>query len=64
MAELNLMGSHEIGVRLGGANRQRVYRITTRRDFPAPVAVLKMGAVWRAEDVERWIEEHPDDARP
>ncbi len=52
---VNLMGSHEIRVRLGGISRQRVYQITQRRDFPEPVAKLEMGNVWLAEDVEEWI---------
>ena len=43
---------------LGGVSKQRVYQITTRRDFPAPVAELAQGKVWRAADVERWIAEH------
>ncbi len=40
---------------LGGVSRQRVYQITSRRDFPEPVATLQMGNVWLAEDVEAWI---------
>ncbi|MFI7543821.1 helix-turn-helix transcriptional regulator [Actinoplanes sp. NPDC049599] len=57
MAErsLRLMGAHEIRVRLGGVSRQRVYQITSRADFPKPVADLVQGQVWRAEDVEGWI---------
>lgn len=53
--KLRLVGSAEIRVMLGGVSRQRVYQITTRRDFPEPVAELSMGNVWLAEDVERWI---------
>ena len=55
---LHLMGTHEIRVRLGGISRQRAYQLTTRRDFPAPVANLAMGSVWLAEDVEEWIKAH------
>ena len=57
--KLNLMGSAEIRVRLGGISRQRVYQITQRRDFPEPVAKLEMGNVWLAEDVEAWIRSRP-----
>lgn len=57
--KLNLMGAHEIRVRLGGISRQRVYQITSKRDFPAPVAELAMGNVWLAEDVEAWIAARP-----
>jgi len=56
--ELHLMGSAEIGKRLGGITRTRVYQITQRRNFPAPVAQLQMGNVWLAEDVEDWIRQH------
>ena len=52
------MGSAEIRHALGDVSRQRVYAITSRRDFPEPVAVLEMGNVWLAEDVEAWMAEH------
>ena len=56
--KLNLMGSHEIRVRLGGISRQRVYQITSHRNFPEPVSVLEMGNVWLADDVEAWISKY------
>ncbi|GIJ22448.1 helix-turn-helix transcriptional regulator [Micromonospora lutea] len=59
--KLRLVGSAEIRTMLGGVSRQRVYQITTRRDFPEPVAQLSMGNVWLAEDVERWIAERRAD---
>ncbi|WP_433287668.1 DNA-binding protein [Micromonospora sp. CA-244673] len=41
--------------------RPQAYQITSRRDFPEPVAMLQMGNVWLAEDVEKWIaEKRPD----
>ncbi|MEV6489502.1 AlpA family phage regulatory protein [Actinoplanes sp. NPDC051633] len=52
---LRLMGAHEIRGRLGGISRQRVFQLTRRADFPAPVAVLHAGRVWLAADVEEWI---------
>ena len=52
---IQFMGAHEIRVRLGGISRQRVYQITSRVDFPAPVADLAQGKVWRVDDVEAWI---------
>lgn len=55
---IRLMGAHEIRVRLGGISRQRVYQITSRADFPEPVADLAQGKVWAAEDVEAWIRTH------
>ncbi|MBB2940637.1 putative DNA-binding transcriptional regulator AlpA [Actinoplanes lutulentus] len=50
-----LMGAHEIRVRLGGISRQRVYELSSRADFPAPVADLAQGKVWLTSDVEEWI---------
>ena len=58
MAKIELMGSHEIRVRLGGISRQRVYQITNSKTFPDPVAALEMGKVWLKRDVEAWIREH------
>lgn len=59
------MATHEIRVRLGDFSRQRAYQITRRADFPRPVAVLKVGKIWRTGDVERWITEHrPWQSRP
>jgi prophage regulatory protein len=49
-----LMGAAEIAERLG-VSRQRVQQLVRRRDWPAPVAVLTMGKVWRTVDVEAWI---------
>jgi prophage regulatory protein len=49
------MGAHEIRVRMG-ISRQRVYQLARLPDFPAPVADLAQGKVWRADDVEAWID--------
>ena len=57
-AGLHLMGAHEIRVRLGGISRQRTYQITSRADFPKPVADLEQGKVLLAEDVDTWIRAH------
>jgi predicted DNA-binding transcriptional regulator AlpA len=56
--DIKLMGPAEIGRRLGGIGRARVYQITQRRNFPEPIAQLEMGNVWLADDVEAWIAEH------
>jgi prophage regulatory protein len=61
---VDLMGAHEIRVRLGGISRQRVYQLTSRSDFPAPVADLRQGKVWFSGAVEAWIKTrrpHQDD---
>jgi prophage regulatory protein len=56
--QIRLMGAHEIRICLGGVSRQRVYQITSRADFPASVADLAQGKVWRTEDVEQWMAAH------
>ena len=39
-----------------GVSRQRVHQLTSREDFPEPVARLKAGAFWRTADVRAWAE--------
>jgi prophage regulatory protein len=58
---IRLMGAHEIRIRLGGVSRQRAYQITSRSDFPKPVADLAQGKVWATEDVEAWMKVHRRD---
>ncbi|MFY1576158.1 helix-turn-helix transcriptional regulator [Verrucosispora sp. WMMD703] len=53
----HLYGAAEIQERLG-VSRQRTRQIIDRPDFPAPYERLRMGAVWRIADVERWIAQH------
>lgn len=48
------MGIAEVAERLGVSN-QRVDQLAQDDDFPAPVAVLKAGRIWRRRDVEAWI---------
>jgi len=58
---IRLMGAHEIRIRLGGVSRQRAYQITSRADFPKPLADLAQGKVWATEDVEAWMKVHRRD---
>lgn len=37
-----------------GISRQRARTLTERDGFPAPVAVLRTGPVWRLEDLQAW----------
>ncbi|MBB2948972.1 putative DNA-binding transcriptional regulator AlpA [Actinoplanes lutulentus] len=60
----DLMGAHEIGERLHGISRQRVYQLTSGDDFPAPVAALAQGKLWLASEVEAWIAARPRPPRP
>ncbi len=57
MGKLRVMGAAEIADRLR-VSRQRAYQITSRRDFPAPVAELGQGKIWLHEDVEQWMAKH------
>ena len=59
--KLDLMGSREVGNRLGGVSVQRVHQLAQEyEDFPEPVAELSAGKVWLAEDVEAWAARHPE----
>lgn len=50
-----LVGSAEIADRLRLTSAATVNQWRRRHaDFPTPVAVLKMGAVWDWRDVEEW----------
>ncbi len=55
-----IMGITEIAKRLG-VSRQYAHRLTRRLDFPAPLGRITAGAVYRTEDVERWIAQHDAD---
>jgi prophage regulatory protein len=55
--KLRLMGTAEIQDRLG-VGRARAYQIVSRRGFPEPYVVLKMGQIWLADDVEAWMKVH------
>lgn len=56
----DLLGAWELAELLG-VSRQRAYVISRHRDFPAPVARLRMGDVWDRADVEEWIRQHRPD---
>jgi prophage regulatory protein len=49
-----LVGAHEIRLLFGGISPQRVYQITSRPDFPEPVADLAQGKVWLAAEAQAW----------
>lgn len=53
----DLVGAAEIAD-MFGVSRQRVYQLSTREDFPEPVAVLSRGRVWERADVRFWMETH------
>jgi len=51
--DADLMGTSEVAALLG-VSRQRVLMIAQQPGFPKPLAVLKMGNVWRGADVRAW----------
>lgn len=52
-----LMGQAEIAARLG-VSGTRVHQLAANPEFPLPADQLKIGRVWLAEDVEKWIAAH------
>jgi hypothetical protein len=50
-----LVGIAELA-ELGGMTRQQASRLQTRQGFPAPVAQLRAGPVWRLGDITAFIE--------
>lgn len=55
--DADLMGTSEVAALLG-VSRQRVLVIARQTGFPKPLAVLKMGNVWRGTDVREWASKH------
>lgn len=53
---IELMGTSEVAEFLG-ISRQRVLVLAQQPTFPRPLAVLKMGNVWRATDIRRWAKQ-------
>ncbi len=51
--DIELMGTSEVAALLG-ISRQRVLVIARQTGFPKPLAVLKMGNVWRGTDIKDW----------
>lgn len=56
--ELRLMGTAEVAAHLGLGHRSRVQQLRQAEalGFPPPVASLRMGPVWLAQDIEKWAE--------
>lgn len=53
----HLVGSGEIATMLG-LSRQRVTQLTREPDWPEPVVVLGLGAVWHTADIVKWAKAH------
>lgn len=39
-----------------GLSSARIYQLIDEDKFPLPIAKLKVGRIWLAEDIEAWIE--------
>lgn len=59
-APIPLVGTAEISDLLVHITRNCVLELTLRSDFPETAAELAAGDVWLREDVEAWLDEHPD----
>jgi predicted DNA-binding transcriptional regulator AlpA len=56
MAREEVVSIDEITEMLGVVKRT-AFRYANREDFPAPVATLAAGRIWRRADIERWANE-------
>lgn len=54
-ALMRLVGRTELAEMLG-VSRQRARTLTERDDFPAPIAQMRRGPIWRIEDIEEWAQ--------
>lgn len=59
----DLVGLTEVGELLG-VSRQRAAQLAESAGFPAPVAELASGRIWRGEDVRLWTEVRRRGGRP
>ncbi len=60
--DADLMGTSEVAALLG-ISRQRVLVIARQPGFPKPLAVLKMGNIWRGTDVRTWADQRTRPSR-
>lgn len=54
----DVMAAAEIADYLG-VSRQRVAVLVERPGFPAPIAHLSVGRIWRTSDVREWAGNRP-----
>lgn len=55
--DIRLAGPDEVRAILG-VSRQWAAQLSQRKGFPEPLAVLAIGPVWLAQDVEAWAAEN------
>ncbi len=61
--ECDLAGVTEVSDILG-VSRQRAAQLTVTKGFPAPLAELASGRIWRVQDVQLWAETRRGGGRP
>ncbi|MEV6341870.1 hypothetical protein [Actinoplanes sp. NPDC051851] len=54
-----VMAAAEIADYLG-VSRQRVAVLVERPNFPAPIAHLAVGRIWRTSDIREWAAKRPN----
>jgi predicted DNA-binding transcriptional regulator AlpA len=64
VAYLKLVGPGEIAERAGVTTSAVLKWRERNDDFPAPIAELQQGPVWRWADVEPWIKSRKKRGRP
>lgn len=50
-----VVGPQELALLLN-VNRQRVYQLSQKTDFPEPMAELAMGKIWWLHDIQAWAD--------
>ena len=47
-----------------GVGTNRTWQLTKHPDFPAPIAELSVGRIWRTSEIQRWCERHGRTVHP
>jgi hypothetical protein len=56
VAELMRLAGRTEFAEMLGVSRQRARTLTERDDFPAPIAQMRRGPIWRIKDIEAWAQ--------
>lgn len=60
---MQLVGPAEL-TQLLGVGRTRLVQLSSRPDFPEPVAALVMGKVWALSQVQAWAAQNGRELKP
>jgi predicted DNA-binding transcriptional regulator AlpA len=50
-----LLNISQVGIKLGGLNRSRIYSLMRDEGFPRPLKLGAKSVRWRVADVDRWL---------